>query len=92
MALAPAESEAGYLARLRGIAAKNTDRLVRLAGDVVDLHQMRRGRLHLRLDKITLPEIAGERAVAANDDAAANEDDELAKLVRPAEGTVAKGT
>ena len=53
--------------RLVGIAAKNTDRLVRLAGDVVDLHQMRRGRLHLRLDKITLPEIVDQAVQAVQD-------------------------
>jgi signal transduction histidine kinase len=53
--------------RLVGIAAKNTDRLVRLAGDVVDLHQMRRGQLHLRLDKITLPEIVNQAVQAVQD-------------------------
>jgi signal transduction histidine kinase len=53
--------------RLVGIAAKNTDRLVRLAGDVVDLHQMRRGQLYLRLDKITLPEIVDQAVLAVQD-------------------------
>ncbi len=55
------------VSRLVGIAAKNTDRLVRLTGDVVDLHQMRRGRLHLRLDKITLPEIVEQAVLAVQD-------------------------
>jgi len=49
------------------IAAKNTDRLVRLTGDVVDLHQMRRGRLHLRLDEITLPEVVDQAVLAVQD-------------------------
>ncbi len=55
--------------RLVGIAARNTDRLVRLAEDVVDLHQIRRARLHLRLEANTLPEIVEQAALAAQDDA-----------------------
>jgi signal transduction histidine kinase len=50
--------------RLVTIAARNTDRLVRLSQDVVDLHQMRRGRLHLRLDDVALPDVV-EQAVDA---------------------------
>ena len=55
------------VSRLVRIAAKNTGRLIRLTGDVVDLHQMRRGRLHLRLDKITLPEIVEQAVLAVQD-------------------------
>jgi len=53
--------------RLVRIAAKNTDRLVRLAGDVVDMHQMRGGRLNLRLDEVTLPEIVEQAVLAVQD-------------------------
>jgi signal transduction histidine kinase len=53
--------------RLVGIAAENTNRLVRLAGDLVDLHKMRGDRLHLRLDKITLPEIVDQAVRAVQD-------------------------
>jgi signal transduction histidine kinase len=55
--------------KLVTIAARNTDRLVRLSQDVVDLHQMRRGRLHLRLDDVALPEVV-EQAVDAVKDVA----------------------
>jgi signal transduction histidine kinase len=55
--------------RLVGIAARNTDRLVRLSQDVVDLHQMHRGQLHLRLDEVALPEVV-EQAVDAVKDVA----------------------
>lgn len=58
------------VSRLVGIAATNTDRLVRLAQDVVDLHQMQRGQLHLRLGEVALPEVV-EQAVNAVDDVAA---------------------
>jgi signal transduction histidine kinase len=57
------------VARLVGIAARNTDRLVRLSQDVVDLHQMHRGQLHLRLDEVSLPEVV-EQAVDAVEDIA----------------------
>ncbi len=53
--------------RLVQIAAKNTDRMARLAQDVVDLHQMQRGCLHLRLDRITLPEIVEQAVLAVED-------------------------
>ncbi len=55
------------VSRLVGIAARNTDRLVRLSQDVVDLHQMRRGRLHLRLDALTLPDVVRQAVDAAKD-------------------------
>jgi len=55
--------------RLVGIAASNTNRLVRLSQDVVDLHQMHRGQLHLRLDEVALPEVV-EQAVDAVKDVA----------------------
>jgi signal transduction histidine kinase len=57
------------VARLVSIAARNTDRLVRLSQDVVDLHQMRRGQLHLRLAEISLPEVV-EQAIDAVKDVA----------------------
>jgi signal transduction histidine kinase len=55
--------------RLVRIAARNTDRLVRLADDVVDLNQVQRGQLHLRLDEVILLEIV-ELAVLAVEDVA----------------------
>jgi signal transduction histidine kinase len=55
--------------RLVDIAASNTDRLVRLAQDVVDLHQMQRGQLHLRLGEVALPAVV-EQAVRAVQDVA----------------------
>ncbi|MFD9741644.1 histidine kinase dimerization/phospho-acceptor domain-containing protein [Umezawaea sp. NPDC059074] len=57
------------VAGLVDIAARNTDRLVRLSQDVVDLHQVHRGRLHLRLDDIGLTEVVSQ-AVNAVDDVA----------------------
>ena len=57
------------VAGLVDIAARNTDRLVRLSQDVVDLHQVHRGRLHLRLDDIALTEVVSQ-AVNAVDDVA----------------------
>jgi signal transduction histidine kinase len=57
------------VARLVSIAARNTDRLVRLSQDVVDLHQMRRGQLHLRLAEVSLAEVV-EQAVDAAEDVA----------------------
>lgn len=56
--------------RLVRIAARSTDRLVRLADDVVDIHQMQRGQLNLRLDGVTLPEIVELAALAVEDVAA----------------------
>jgi signal transduction histidine kinase len=56
--------------RLVRIATRSTDRLVRLADDVVDVHQMQRGQLNLRLDGVTLTEIV-EQAVLAVEDVAA---------------------
>lgn len=55
--------------KLVDIAASNTDRLVRLAHDVVDLHQMQRGQLHLRLGEVALPAVV-EQAVRAVQDVA----------------------
>jgi signal transduction histidine kinase len=55
------------VAKLVGIAANNTDRLVRLAQDVVDLHQMQRGQLHLRLDKVTLAQVVEQAVLAVQD-------------------------
>ena len=55
------------VAKLVGIAAKNTDRMVRLAEDVVDLHLMQRGKLRLRLAGCTLPEIVEQAALAVRD-------------------------
>lgn len=55
--------------RLVDIAVRNTNRLVRLTQDVVDLHQLRRGQLHLRLDDVALPEVV-EQAVDAVKDVA----------------------
>ncbi|GLZ37338.1 GAF domain-containing sensor histidine kinase [Actinokineospora sp. NBRC 105648] len=48
---------APQLRRLVGIAARNTDRLVRLAGDVLDLQHMRHGVLRLRLERLALSEV-----------------------------------
>ena len=55
------------VARLVAIAARNTDRLVRLSQDVVDLHQMRRGQLHLRLAEISLTDVVEQAVDAAED-------------------------
>jgi signal transduction histidine kinase len=55
------------VARLVGIAATNTNRLVRLAEDVVDLHQMQRGKLRLRLATFTLPEVVEQAVLAVRD-------------------------
>ncbi|WP_018680791.1 GAF domain-containing sensor histidine kinase [Actinokineospora enzanensis] len=43
--------------KLLDIAARNSDRLIRLCTDVLDLHNMGRGELRLRLDKVALPEV-----------------------------------
>jgi len=53
--------------RLMRIATRSTDRLVRLAEDVVDLHQMQRGQLRLRIEEVNLSEIVelAELAVGA---------------------------
>ncbi|PRY45128.1 signal transduction histidine kinase [Umezawaea tangerina] len=53
--------------RLVGIAARNTDRLVRLSQDVLDLHQAHRGQLHLRLGAIALPEVVRQAVDAVRD-------------------------
>jgi signal transduction histidine kinase len=53
--------------KLVGIAVRNTDRLVRLSQDVVDLHQMVRGQLRLRLDDVALPDIVEQAADAVRD-------------------------
>ncbi len=53
--------------RLVDIAVRNTDRLVRLSRDVVDLHQMRRGQLRLRIDDVALPDIVEQAADAVKD-------------------------
>jgi signal transduction histidine kinase len=55
------------VSRLVSIAATNTDRLVRLAEDVVDLHQMQRGQLHLRLGEVALHEVVGQAVHAVED-------------------------
>ncbi|MCS7479446.1 ATP-binding protein [Umezawaea endophytica] len=57
------------VAQLVSIAARNTDRLVRLSQDVVDLHQAHRGRLQLRLAEVSLAEVV-EQAVNAAENAA----------------------
>lgn len=41
-------------ARLVAIAAKNTDRLIRLSNDVLDLTRLQGGRLHLRLSDVDI--------------------------------------
>lgn len=58
------------VARLVRIATRSTDRLVRLADDVVDVHQMQRGQLHLRLARVALTEIIELAALAVEDVAA----------------------
>ncbi len=58
---------APMVAKLVGIAAKNADRMVRLAEDVVDLHLMQRGKLRLRLATCTLPEVVEQAVVAVRD-------------------------
>ncbi|WP_252435480.1 GAF domain-containing sensor histidine kinase [Pseudonocardia humida] len=55
------------VAKLVGIAAKNAGRMVRLAEDVVDLHLMQRGKLHLRLATLTLPEVVDQAVLAVRD-------------------------
>jgi signal transduction histidine kinase len=57
------------VARLVDIAARNTDRLVRLSQDVVDLHQTRRGQLRLCLADVSLADVV-EQAVGAAEDVA----------------------
>ncbi|MET1073666.1 MAG: GAF domain-containing sensor histidine kinase [Umezawaea sp.] len=53
--------------RLVEIATRNTDRLVRLSQDVVDLHQAHRGQLHLRLDAVALPDVVRQAVDAVGD-------------------------
>ncbi|WNV87248.1 GAF domain-containing sensor histidine kinase [Umezawaea sp. Da 62-37] len=53
--------------RLVGIAARNTDRLVRLSQDVVDLHQAHRGQLRLRLDAVVLPDVVRQAVDAVGE-------------------------
>ncbi|WP_026425512.1 GAF domain-containing sensor histidine kinase [Actinokineospora inagensis] len=45
------------LHKLVDIAARNSDRLVRMSADVLDLHHMRRGDLRLRLAKVALVDV-----------------------------------
>jgi signal transduction histidine kinase len=53
--------------RLLAIAATNTERLVRLAEDVVDLHQVQHGQLHLRLGEVALADVVEQAVLAIKD-------------------------
>lgn len=59
----------GQAERLVGIAVTSTDRLVRLADDVLDLSRLRSGRLRLRVGEVDLAEVV-DHALHAVADAA----------------------
>lgn len=58
---------APMVSELVDIAATSTDRMVRLAEDVIDLNLMRRGELRLRPAPCTLAEVVEQAALAVRD-------------------------